>query len=67
MFGGKDQDDNIAPVEIMKHADNQDWAIIEMSDLQSPLPYVGMKSLSLEDKFYIVGGSDWPRYARRDI
>ena len=56
VFGGKDKDDNIAPVEIMK--EDEDWVIIEISG-NGALPYVGMKSLSLEGKFYILGGLDW--------
>ena len=55
----------MAPVEMMKFAENQEWAVIEMSE-PSPLPYVGMRLLSLEDRPYIVGGL--PSYqVRRDI
>ena len=56
VFGGKDKDDNIAPVEIMK--EDQNWDIIEIHG-DGSLPYVGMKSLSLEGKFYILGRLDW--------
>ena len=64
MFGGKDQNDQIAPVEIMK--EDQDWVIIEISG-QGALPFVGMKSISLQDKFYIIGGLDWPREIFRKL
>ena len=55
VFGGKDEGEGPAPVEIIRFEDDQDWLIIEMSD-QKPLPLVGMKSLIFEDKFYILGG-----------
>ena len=59
VFGGKDKNGGLAPVEIMRHDDDQVWVKIEMSDQTSSLPIVGMKSLSLGEKFYIVGGLDW--------
>ena len=63
MFGGKDKDGKLAPVEIMKYDENPDWVKIEISDQTAALPIVGMKSLSVEEKFYIVGGLDCPYLA----
>ena len=59
VFGGKkDNDGGAAPLEIIRFEDDQDWLIIEMSD-QTPLPLVGMKSLSYEDNFYILGEMEY--------
>ena len=54
VVGGKDAAGVGAPVEMIRHGENQEWKVMGTTVL-GQLPSVGMKGLSVDNKFYILG------------
>ena len=45
---------NGAPTEMIRHGEDQQWRLVETSG-PGLLPFVGMKGITVNDKFYVLG------------
>ena len=57
VFGGKADNEvgDEAPTEIIKYEEDVEWKKIEMMNNAAYIPYVGMESLNIGPKLYILG------------